>query len=377
MKHKILWIFLLLINSSIGIHRASAQDFASLGSEWTYHGIQLSYTDDVAYEYLYRYKSIQADTLPDKIVRTVSYDHCHQLIEVGPIPTYTTRDTVSGTLQFYEKNDTVWVHNQVFHKFTPLYIFNVQEGDTLRLPILEIHQLYPNASPNGDSVFTLLVDSIRTVNYGSVADQTYYVSSYIGDTTGIDWTSVYGPEGLPNPVSNWTNGIAWYGFPGGMVTELYRAKGSYTRLFGGTGEGLLPRRFDYHPVNTGPTEAAPRMNRIQCFSNDQVSFVIDKQLGCDTFMWNKPTALSSVEALNSIDIYPNPATNQFMIHADKPFAKNSSFYLVDVLGKTIVTPTRLDQTQEHMVNTTSIVPGVYFIVFEIEGTRYYRKIAIR
>lgn len=365
----LVYVLCTLLSSTSG----RAQGFAPLGAEWTYHGFQ---DGPIGTEYLYRYKCVQADTQADKVIKTIEVSHYKQQIiyDTSGSVTYRYRDTAISSLLLYEENDTVWVYNSVFQKYTPLYIFNVQEGDTLRIPILDIHPTYPNATPEGDSVFVLIVDSIRTVNYGGVNAETYFVSNYMGDTTGINWQTMNGVEDLPNPIVNWTSYVSWT--PVGDWASLTIPHGAYTRLFGGKGEGLLPER-SYIPPPYVIFEGELRLNRIHCFSNDTLSFQIyQPQDGCDTFRYNRPLVVHSVNALKGVDVYPNPAQNTLVLQAQQLFAAHTSLSITDILGRTVVDKTLVAGKQQYTLSVTGWTAGTYILILEQNGQRYYRKVQV-
>ncbi|MNS32867.1 hypothetical protein D3C72_649630 [compost metagenome] len=359
-----------------GTYSTQAQGFAPLGAEWTYHDVVGGPMEGI--EYLYKYKSIQVDTLPDKLVTTVNYEHLTQGLEwwnPSPDPYRTWRDTATGTLKFYEQNDTVWVYNNIFQKYTPLYIFNVQEGDTLRIPILDIHPTYPNATPEGDSVFVLIVDSIRMINYGGVNAETYFVSNYLGDTSTVDWGNFQGPEDLLNPIVNWTTEAKYHLPDSANHYFLGVPIGAYTRLFGGAGQGLLPGRF-FMPPMTSVWEGELMFNKIQCFANDTLSFVIDSDLSCDTFEFSRTLAVNPVNGLKGVDIYPNPVQSTLILQAQQPFAAHTSLTVIDLLGRTVVDKAPVAGKQQHTLSVASWNAGTYILILEQDEQRYYRKVQV-
>ena len=375
---KIYLLMILVFCTLLVPHSGRTQGFAPLGAEWTYRGV---YGGPYGEEDLIQYKCIQADTLTDKIIKTLSWSYARQNLTYtsgsGNNPLVSNRDTTTGILQVYEQNDTVWVYNTVFGKYTPLYVFNVQEGDTLRLPILDIDPAGPNVTPESDSVFVMVIDSIRTVNYGGIAAQTYFVTNYLGDTATIDWDVMGGNMDLPNPLFNWTTGINFQFVEGdsGIPRSLYTAKGAYTRLFGGVGEGLLPRRFYVPPANI-IWEGEHRKNTIQCFANDTLSFKVSTYVGCDTFQYNRTTALKDLSALKGVAIYPNPANNDILLQAQQPFATHTSLTVIDLLGRTILDKTSVAGRQQYTIPVTGWNTGTYILILESEGQRYYRKVQV-
>ncbi|RQO31892.1 hypothetical protein DBR32_03550 [Taibaiella sp. KBW10] len=369
-------LFLLCAFLSILFHSFNVQaQFAPLGAEWTYRGVYVSLGGS-GRESLLKYKCTQVDTVDGKSIKTLAYTAYTQNLQYGSwgaYPYISNRDTFEKSYKLYETQDTIFVYNSLFQRYTPLYIFNVQEGDTLRIPILDTIAGGVNRTPQGDSVTVLIVDSIRNVNYAGTIAETYYVTNYYGDTTGMDWSNMNGAQDLPNPIQNWAYDVGYAPLPSG--TGLAIAHGAYTRLFGGLGAGVIPNRFFIPPTGSIVEFELP-IDKIFCFSNDTVSFSRNINISCDTFQHNRTVSLKEVSAAQQIRIYPNPSSGQFLIESDKPFGKNSSFSVIDILGKTVIAQTSLTQKQQYAVHTGALNAGIYFVVLEIEGQRYYKKMII-
>lgn len=89
-------------------------------------------------------------------------------------------------LYLYSAPDTIFVYNPLFGKFTPLYVFNVAVGDTVRLPIF-LPGPGKFAAPVVDSTFRFVVDSIKTVAYDTAHLKTVYSHSITTDEMVYRW----------------------------------------------------------------------------------------------------------------------------------------------------------------------------------------------
>src|SRR5690606_30940263 len=102
-------------------------------------------------------------------------------------------------------SDTVFFYNSIFNRFTPLYIFNAQEGDTICLPVipapeagyndLRIHPL------TGDTSFCFRIDSIRTEMFDGVPLRVFYTYA-IGEYSTASTIGF-----LEYPSYNWSAGL--------------------------------------------------------------------------------------------------------------------------------------------------------------------------
>ncbi len=93
-------------------------------------------------------------------------------------------DTVlvtTNTAFVYDNTDTVFVYSGNAGKFIPLYIYNVDEGDTVCLSGL-FHR-------GNDSTFAISVDSIRMTLYDTGHLKTYYTHTLM-EYAGIRLTGV-------------------------------------------------------------------------------------------------------------------------------------------------------------------------------------------
>ncbi len=155
MKPILTSLFLLLCCSPL----YSQTMFAPPGSEW-YH----SMGDGVFHSY-YAGDTVISGTACRMIIRNANVEEpeASQGLHVDDLP----------TLYLYNTTDTVFVYNNIFSRFTPLYVFNVNDGDTVRLPILpdDICQLTYIST---DSTFSFRVDSVRMKQFDTASLKTIY-----------------------------------------------------------------------------------------------------------------------------------------------------------------------------------------------------------
>jgi hypothetical protein len=179
---------------------------------------------------------------------------------------------------FYSNSDTVFVYNHIFNRFTPLYIFNVQEGDTLNLPVLPTApgSLYGNYP---DSSFHLVIDSIRVRQYDTAFLKTYFTRD-IG-TMGSDFRYNWGAE----------------------------SHGAYAEKIGGVYSGLLPYCYSCAYPASDLLQSA---GSLRCYSDSVTSIKLVAN-NCD----DDGIGLSTKDLARGapVQIFPVPADEVFHIKA--------------------------------------------------------------
>ena len=93
-------------------------NFAPLGATWHHSGFYGVYKSFVSKDTVFK----------GQACRKIEQDIYVNLGKFYPF-LYTTRD-----LYIYDNDDTVFCYNDRIDRFTPLFVFNLNSGDTLRLP---------------------------------------------------------------------------------------------------------------------------------------------------------------------------------------------------------------------------------------------------
>jgi len=87
------------------------------------------------------------------------------------------------------------------------------------------------------------------------------------------------------------------------------------------------------------------------------------------------TSISELEAQNQIKVFPNPVQQQVNVAFDFSEIQNVEVNLIDVLGRRVnnlgVNNYQNEQIQVDLSNYTN---GIYYLVFDIEGTKVVKKI---
>lgn len=368
-----------------GMTTFAQAEFAPVGAKWTYYkqtyssgpgGIEkfVTYTCDSSYTSEGRtIKRIQSEIRQ----QTVTYD-----IALSKY-VFSNRTTEYKTDSLYEQNDTVFLYNRLFEKFTPLYLFNVQAGDTITLPVFDTVLADPLLHFSDfvtafDSTFTFRVTAVDTINYNGNALKTIFTEPVFE----IDW-STYTLTDMHQtfkPVSNWGTDFATLMLknpnPPGNGPDSFKLRvpqGGYARTLGGLGAGLAPEHTIIFNSNTIADGYYYTFAPMICYEDSAFSYYNSPafQDNCDTFKVNTPLSLKQINANSTIKIYPNPAQNILHIDVEKS-GRDMNIKVVNLLGSVVVEHTVLKE-QQNTINISALNTGIYLAVIETGGTRYYYK----
>jgi len=261
-------------------------DFAPVGAEW-YHGMA----------YGVFHSRVTHDTIIDGI-------SC-RMIQVSPeVKNQAQSPTIHASYKYFVYNnaDTVFIYNTIFQRFTPLYVFNVNEGDTLYLPAIQPEAACFQAQSGlgyTDSNLCLIIDSVRMVSYDNQILKTIYTH-------------------------NWDRNDN-YNYPD-------YALDTYVERIGGLGSGFLPycnncaRLLD---------ESAQSMGGFRCYTDNQTPpFSVKLFETCG----NGPTAGISGNGFlgNVVSVYPNPSLGKVQVSFSSAFPAQGQWGITDVVGRELV-----------------------------------------
>lgn len=342
--------------------------FAPLGAEWYYRGNTYQGWP-YGHEFIERYSCIGENN--DSLYRYATI----QVVKKSQRVSY--NNSISG-YQFSERYvdtsiitlkiapDTVFFFNEVFQKYTPLYIFNLAANDSFQIPITDTSTLvYSNTftNPMGDSLISFVVDTVKNVQYNGHNSTEYVVQNRIlknptnagkANYPLYNWTTDYKNDSLQNSWANYT-------------------LGSYSRAFGGLSQGLLPAQYysTFEVIHDGP----PFTKSIKFCSYKDTTMSWGNVGNCDVFDINVPLSIRTIESFKDLSIYPNPViNNEIFIKAKIKFAKGTKVRIVDILGNEAIKVQSLDGESEHILNVSKVPSGLYVLIIESEGQQYFQKI---
>lgn len=289
------------------------QAFAPLNAVWNY-----SYQTD---QYVgYTLQKVTGDT-------TIAGKDCRKVVSTTyryglSTPTVLV-DSVEASQYLNRSGDTVLYYNAHFSRFLPLYIFNVAVGDTL-----VYHVPYLLSSAPNDTLFRIVVDSIRTVTVAGVPLKRIY-------NTGLDGWYFYGTRSR-----------------------------SYTQLLG-TDEGLVT-----HSTGTSIAIFVPSV--IRCYRDNVINYVGEPGAVCEG-----ANGIAYVQnSMAVVDIYPIPARDVLYVKMKDRSDLIQSVYLTDLAGRQIPCRRSLKSRQEEELYLGSLASGIYFIHVRIQDKQLVRKITV-
>ncbi|MBL7689974.1 MAG: T9SS type A sorting domain-containing protein [Flavipsychrobacter sp.] len=216
------------------------------------------------------------------------------------------------TICTYNSGDTVFVYNTLFGQFTPLYIFNVNEGDTIRIPKFDVG--YPTLSA---TYFSYRVDSVRTLVYDTAHLKTIFTYSMNED-------SVIGGS---NPMPTF----------GGAGT----LHGAYAERIGVVGGGIFPSCVGCAVI----PEDCGCVGPLRCYTDPGMDIKIVTPCA-------PPVGVTETEQQFTKNVYPNPAKD--VLHIEAP--SESTIVLISIQGQTV-----LKAYNTTTINVASLPAGIYLL----------------
>ncbi|RYZ48961.1 MAG: T9SS type A sorting domain-containing protein [Sphingobacteriales bacterium] len=309
MKTLLFFLSCLLLGLSQDVYAQA--DFAPKGATWYYDHVSTYYNG-------YRLQRSVGDT-------TVAGTMCRQidLLRVdsdwAAVPNI---DTVAICSYFvYANADTVFYYNESYERFVPLYIFNVQIGDTLRYYM-------PEAPPASipDSSFRVVVTNITTTDEYGTPIRTVF-------SQGLDPDYSFGYTGYTERLG-YIDGLDW---------NLWAHISDYTAI------------------------------ELRCYTDDKIQYVRDAGIACNPF--DQILSVDGVKASPGISIYPNPATDQLTVQVASG-GRINNLRLCDALGR-VVYQMENPSGSSMQVNTRGLIPGMYLLRLESDAGRIVKKINIQ
>lgn len=144
-------VLLLFFLMQTGSSYAQGGDFAPIGATWHYSYFNSNQNNF----YGYIYQEVVKDTV-------ISGQACRKLerMRIG-VPRHDQSapiDSVTmSSIYLYSNPDTVFYYNDIFERFLPLYIFNVEAGDTMTF---HVPFILPSDEEGDDTLFQVVVTNV-------------------------------------------------------------------------------------------------------------------------------------------------------------------------------------------------------------------------
>ncbi len=278
-----IYLFILLAGAE---NVYSQSDFAPVGAVW-YH----NYLGGV-------YKTVVEDetTISGKKVSILKQSvYRDSFYEAVNYPAVSCRN-----LYLYSTTDTVFIYNERFEEFTPLYIFNVKAGDTVSLPIINTEGC--DGFNKEDLEFIYKVDSVKYVLYDGQLLKTVYTKTINTPNNALHWA-----------YRNDSNGV-------------------YVQKLGGLMYGFLPNCRAGCATITSANCNQPR--GVRCYSEALISIKLISE-DCDKGNKIKASIPDLKSISNALIIQPNPATDMVSI-VNANIQSPSSLLVFNALGQIVL-----------------------------------------
>ncbi|MGC9342116.1 MAG: T9SS type A sorting domain-containing protein [Bacteroidales bacterium] len=256
-----LLLSILLLAYSVSLF---SQEFAPIGSEWYYSEGGGLAPPNSEFLHLETTKDTLVGSQSARIIERTYYRYSGDTIKKEP-------------LLIYDQNDTVFVFNPEKEKFTILYIFNGEPGDTLFLHKPPFDS-FGDPDTNNET-YGLVIDSITSETFDEAAVNKYYFKS-----------------------------LSVYGFWG---------ENSYMERIGGL-HGFFPTGIAL-PEGGGP---------LRCYSDDLVN-VKFSSVACDYRLINS----AYMKKIDEFEIIPNPVKHTLQVYFPHSF---SFIEIRDILGNSLI-----------------------------------------
>jgi len=343
MKQVITFLFLSLFTQ----YSLSAQaTFAPVGAGWNYTGEESMYNFLAGLDPNYPNKCWNVHVQSEKDT-VVDNTNCRKLTvtQMARIDNGAPFSDTSLNLFVYDNADTVFFYMEDTHRFEPLYVFNVNEGDTVHIPYFDLP----------GQPFTYIVDSVRTELYDTSHLRSFYTHL------------------IAMPVDSVLYSVNW-GFVNKPNADSFIHKGKYTEKIGGY-LGFFPIHCPVGAVGGFPGHQVPSGN-LQCYKDNNINYKADSQ-PCDYI----PSLTSIQGPLTSkidIGIFPNPASGQITIKgSDLDNVKEICVY--DLTGRrleTVILSKQYLNSNSYRMDISRYIQGVYIIRLRGENFSFTQRLTV-
>lgn len=249
------------------------------------------------------------------------------MIAYAPVPHY-----------IYDNGDTVFAYNYLYNRFTPLYVFNVNAGDTVCLPI------YPGDYHDvTDSTYCIVIDSVKMEYQDTSLLKTVYNHAVI----------------TPNK--------SFCSFAGNSAADTV---GVYAERIGSLKTGLYPHCMNCIYLNF---YEQVQIESPRCYS-DSNAFIKLVSNDCDKGI-TPGTGIKNIPDQNNISITPNPASDFIDIAASKEL---SVVRLFTTDGKRVIEYIHPTPSRTCKIDVSSLPAGLYILQYQYSrGTAKFAKLLIQ
>lgn len=209
--------------------------------------------------------------------------------------------------------------------------------------------------------FPLLIGTKYYVAFKtSLAIDTNHVFNYATSNIGARFSSVPYSFDNPAPVDNWAQV-----FNTNVITDT----SGWTTV---QGSFIADSAYQYVTIGNFFTDSATTLVYMQdtLYDISAYYYIDDIYVSTDSFNGIAPHQIDNI-----LNIYPNPATDYFVIEMpDIPIGQSASFTIYDVLGKTIDEKWGVFSEGRYLLQRNGMRSGVYLLKIEAGDSVFFRRI---
>jgi hypothetical protein len=308
-------VYFLLAFIFIIKYSSAQNNFAPVGATWFHSG---------------QYGIYKTAVSEETVLKGMTCKKLTQNIYVKwPAPDYYRDLESSRDLFVYDNGDTIFCYNNRFDQFTPLFVFNVNAGDTVRLPYFNPSSHCTMISAFDSTMFAFVVDSVKNVNYDGKLLKTVFSkvlrSKKIYDNSDFGWVRYNDSVNI------------------------------YAEKIGSLKTGFLPNCLGKCLTLATTGCAAPL--GFRCYEDDTLKIhLIDS---CLDPTW-VPSSIHKKDISSLIlKLYPNPVGNDLFIQNPNQ-SSNTKLKVYDILGINIYEQSNKTGSIINY-NTSNLKSGLYYI----------------
>lgn len=338
MKKLIIIWFIFLFGTKL---QAQTPIFAPVGAEWWYSG-----GDPVSWSEIWDYAKVTKDTLiQGQICRKIEAIR-HQKYLFNPQLWVSSL----GNIYLFDQNDTIFTFNSLFNKFTPIFTFNVNVGDTVCMPVTAGYYA-PNIHPlTGDTSFCFVIDSITPL-FGNSSYQAYHINSiYEKDANDIYVDANY-------PALTWGRGNADQG------------QGLFVKGLGGL-SGILPSRII--PIDM---THLPIYRYLICYRDSSTDFSSSGR-NCAEELYGFVGVDNKTANKFEIQIYPNPSNSLVTLSFPQVLPKGTVVSVLDMAGRRLIPKIEPGGQSLVTIDVRNLPIGMCVVEVLIDGYYYRYKLIV-
>lgn len=307
--------------------RAAAQaDFAPIGAKWYYEWMSQwvnPVTSDIS---LTRGYMLQ-ESVSDTVIQGITARKLQQTVFARNPANNSIFSNPHGNIYIHTTNDTVFYYHSVLNRFVPLYIFNVQIGDTI------VHSTAPEYYSANDTIWKMKVDTVITESFNGQVVKSVHTTGVLGQGLAL--------------------------------------RGPHYQYFGQLEGRFAEYNWSYLPEDNYELFA------LRCYQDATFDVHFgNATIACDSIPLLPLSLNDRKELSQKLSVYPNPATDEVIIALDGVMMQ--SVEVIDVLGRRVLLQEYKAGTTHTKIDFAGINRGTYILSVNTKDKgSVHRKIVLK